>query len=163
MDNFRICDKIYTGLVFGGKIEMSGGRKMRKLIYLFAMVALLSGCASTVKYEAKLNNWIGASEDSLVASWGVPNKTYNMDNGKKVMEFVRKETVQTGGYTYTSPQTTYQSGTIGDKSYRGTATTYATETMPIQNYKLSCKTTFIINNNGQVESWRHEGNNCVSN
>jgi len=135
---------------------------MKRLIVLLLCFGLY-GCASTAKYEAKLNNWIGSSQDSLVASWGVPNKTYDLDSGKKAMEFVHKETVQTGGYTYITPQTTYQSGTIGNKSYRGTATTYATETMPAQNYKLSCKTTFILNNSGKVESWHHEGNNCVSN
>jgi hypothetical protein len=136
---------------------------MKKLIYLFAMVALLSGCATTAKYEAKLNNWIGASEDSLVAAWGVPNKTYNLPDGKKAIEYVHKETIQSGGYSYATPQTTYQSGTIGNKPYSGTSTSYVIETTPVQNYKLSCKTSFIINNSGKVESWHHEGNDCVSN
>ena len=135
---------------------------MRKLIALLLCLGLC-GCATTAKYEAKLNNWIGASEDSLVASWGVPNKTYNMPDGKKAMEYVHKETIQSGGYTYATPQITYQSGTIGNKSYSGTSTTYVTETMPVQNYKLSCKTSFMINNSGKVESWHHEGNDCVSN
>jgi len=135
---------------------------MRKLIALLLCLGLC-GCASTAKYEAKLNNWIGVSEDSLVASWGVPNKTYNMSDGKKAMEYMHKETVQTGGYTYTTPESTYQSGTIGNKPYSGTSTTNVTETVPVQNYKLSCKTTFIINNSGKVESWSHDGNNCVSN
>lgn len=136
---------------------------MKNLIYLFAMTMLLSGCASTVKYEAKLNNLIGSSENALVASWGVPNKTYALDNGKKSIEYVHKETIQTGGYMYTTPQTTYQSGTIGDKSYSGTSTTSVTEIAPVQNYKLFCKTSFVIDNSGKVESWHHEGNDCVSN
>ena len=136
---------------------------MKKLIYLFVIAMLLSGCASTAKYEAKLNTWIGSNEDSLVASWGVPNKTYTLGNGKKALEYLHKETVQTGGYMYTIPQTSYQYGTIGNKSYSGTSTTYVTETMLVQNYKLSCKTSFILNNSGKVESWHHEGNDCVSN
>jgi hypothetical protein len=135
---------------------------MRKVIALLLGLGLC-GCASTAKYEVKLNNWIGASEDSLVASWGVPNKTYTLPDGKKALEFVSKETVQTGGYLYSIPQTTYQSGTIGDKSYSGTSTTYATEISPVRDYKIFCKTSFIIDNNGKVESWHHEGNNCVSN
>ena len=136
---------------------------MKKLIYLFVMVMLVSGCATTGKYETKLNTWIGVSEDSLIASWGVPDKTYQMRNGKKAIEYRHKNTIQTGGYTYTTPQTTYESGKIGDQSYSGTSTTYETETEPIRKYRLSCKTTFIINNSGQIESWHHEGNNCVSN
>jgi len=123
----------------------------------------LSGCATTAKYDTKLNTWIGASEDSLIASWGVPNKEYRMSDGKKAIEYVHKNTIQTGGYTYTQPQTIYQSGTIGDKTYSGTSTQYVTEVVPVKNYRLSCKTSFVINNSGTVESWHHEGNNCISN
>jgi hypothetical protein len=135
---------------------------MKKLIYLFILVMLVSGCASTARYEAKLNSWIGASENSLIASWGVPDKTYDMRDGKKAVEYVHKNTVQNGGYTYTTPQTTYQSGMIGNKPYSGTSTTYVTEAIPVQKYKFSCKTSFIINANGIIESWHHEGNDCVS-
>ncbi len=130
-----------------------------------AMVLLLCwglcGCASTAKYEANLNKLIGVSEDSLVASWGIPNKTYNLDNGKKALEYVHKDTFQTGGYTYTTPQTSYRSGRIGNKTYSGTSTTYVTGTMPVEKHKFFCKTSFMLNN-GKVESWHHEGNNCVS-
>ncbi len=135
---------------------------MKKLIYLFVLVMLVSGCATTAKYEAKLNTWIGASEDSLIASWGVPDKTYNLSDSKKAIEFIHKDILETGGYSYMVPQTTYQSGTIGNKAYSGTATTYVTQTEPVRKYRLSCKTSFIINSNRKVESWHHEGNNCVS-
>jgi hypothetical protein len=144
---------------------MINGRKKNNIVkaWLLLLCLALSGCATTAKYEAKLNTWIGVSEDSLVAAWGVPHKAYNLNSGKKAIEYVHKDTVQTGGYTYTTPQTTYQSGMIGDKPYSGTSTTYVTETEPMRKYKLSCKTSFIINNTGKVESWHHEGNNCVSN
>jgi hypothetical protein len=135
---------------------------MNKILVLLLCLGL-SGCATTVKYEAKLNTWIGVSEDSLIAAWGVPDKTYDMRDGKKAIEYVHKDTVHTGGYTYTVPRTTYQTGTIGNETYSGTSTTYVTETTPAQKYKLSCKTSFIINNSGKVESWHHEGNNCISN
>ena len=136
---------------------------MKKLIYLFVMLMLVSGCATTAKYETKLNTWIGVSEDYLIASWGVPDKTYEMHDGKKAIEYVRKSTVQSGGYAYTSPQTTYHSGRIGYKSYSGTSTTYVTEIEPSRKYRLSCKTSFVINNSGKIESWHHEGNDCVAN
>ena len=134
---------------------------MKKILVLLLCLGL-QGCATTAKYEAKLNTLIGENEDSLIAAWGVPDKEYHMSDGKKAIEYQRKSTVQMGGYTYTEPRTTYQSGTIGDKTYSGTSTQYVTETTPAQKYKLSCKTSFIINNGGKVESWHHEGNNCVS-
>jgi len=135
---------------------------MKKTCLLLLCLGL-SGCATTAKYEAKLNTWVGSSEESLIASWGVPDKEYQMSNGKKAVAYIHKETFQTGGNTYQEPQITYQSGTIGGSPYSGTATTYVTETVPVQNYKLSCKTSFIINSGGKIESWHHEGNNCVAN
>lgn len=135
---------------------------MKKITYIFVMLMLVSGCATTAKYEAKLNTWVGASEDSLIASWGIPDKTYDMRDGKKAIGYVHKSTVQTGGSTYTIPQTSYHTGTVGNQTYSDTSTTYVTEREPIQRYRLSCKTSFIIDNSGKIESWHHEGNNCVS-
>ena len=75
---------------------------------------------------------VGQNEDALIAAWGVPDKEYRLSDGKKAIAYVHKDTVKSGGYTYTYPQTVYQSGTIGDKVYRGTSTSYVTETTPIQ-------------------------------
>ena len=134
---------------------------MKKTIVLLLCLGL-NGCATVAKYEAKLNTIVGKSEDYLIATWGVPDKEYTLLDGKKAIEYLSKDTVQMGGYTYTQPRTTYQSGKIGDKTYSGTSTQYVTETMPGQKYKLFCKTSFIINSSGKIESWHHEGNNCAS-
>ena len=134
---------------------------MVRILFLLSCL-VLGGCATTAKYEAKLNSWVGASEDALIASWGVPDKSYATASGKKAVEFVRKETVRSGGYTYTTPQTTYSSGTIGDKSYSGTSTEYVVTTEPVQKYKYWCKTSFMLGKDGKVESWHHEGNDCVA-
>ena len=134
---------------------------MRKVMGLLALL-LVCGCATTAKYDAKLNTWVGASEDSLVASWGVPDKTYTLGSGKRAIEFVHKDIFETGGNTYTMPQDTYQSGTIGGQAYSGTSTTYAVETEPVRTYRMICKTSFVVGTDGKVVSWHHEGNNCVS-
>jgi hypothetical protein len=134
---------------------------MKRIWFLFLFLGL-SGCATTLKYETKLNSWIGASEDSLIASWGVPDRQYTLKDGKRAIEYVRKDTITSGGYAYTIPQTTYHSGTIGDKAYKGTSTEYVVATEPVQKFKLFCKTSFVINSEGKVESWHHEGNNCVA-
>ena len=135
--------------------------KMKK-VFIFLFCLGLYGCATTAKYEAKLNTWIGVDEDSLISAWGVPDKEYRTNDGKKAVAYVNRNVVQTGGYTYTVPQTAYYSGTIGVKSYSGTSTQYVTETTPPQRYKLYCKTSFLIDKSGKVASWHHEGNNCVS-
>jgi len=136
---------------------------MKKALILLLCLGF-SGCATTAKYEAKLDTWVGASEESLIASWGVPDKTFDMLDGKRAIAYVYKNIFQTGGYSHTVPQTTYQAGTIGGQPYSGTSTAYVRETEPARDHRLSCKTSFIINNNTRkVESWHHEGNNCVSN
>jgi hypothetical protein len=135
----------------------------RQLVFIFAaMILLSSGCATVAKYEARLNTFIGQSEGSLIASWGVPRKEYRLDSGKKAVEYARKDLVQTGGDTFVEERTVSHSGVIGDKPYSGISTQYVTQTSPVEQYKLYCKTSFVINTNGTVESWHHEGNNCVS-
>lgn len=135
---------------------------MKKLICLLVLVMVVSGCATIAKYDAKLNTWIGASEDDLIAAWGVPDMVYNMSEGKKAIAYVHKDAIRTGGYTYRVPETTIHSGKIGDKAYSGTSTQYVTETIPAEKYKLYCKTSFVINSSGKVQSWHHSGNNCAS-
>ncbi len=135
---------------------------MPRKILFWLMVLSLSGCATTAKYEARLDTLVGKSEDVLISSWGVPDKEYRLSDGKKALEYVRKDTVKSGGYAYAYPQTVYQSGTINGKPYSGTATQYITETTPVQKFKLVCKTSFLLDKNGKIESWHHEGNDCVS-
>jgi len=134
---------------------------MKKILIVLLCLGLY-GCATTAKYETKLNTWVGASESALIAAWGVPDKEYHTSDGKKAVAYVKKDTVQSGGYTYEVPVTSYHSGVKGGEAYSGTSTTYVVETAPVQNYKLYCKTSFLIDQSGKIESWHHEGNNCVS-
>jgi hypothetical protein len=133
-----------------------------KIMFVLLLCLGLCGCATTVKYERKLDILIGQSEEFLVATWGVPDKEYHLSDGKKAVEYMRKDTIRTGGYTYTYPRTAYQSGVINGKAYSGTSVQYVTETAPVQKFKLFCSTSFVISNSGKVESWHHEGNDCVS-
>lgn len=134
---------------------------IRKIICL-ALLLFLSGCATSAKYKALLDTWLGSSEDALITSWGPPQSVYTMSNGKKCIEYNRETNMQMGGYTYTTPQTTYYNGTVGNAFYSGTATQYVTQQAPVYNVPLWCKTSFIVDSCGAVESWRYEGNHCVS-
>ncbi len=40
---------------------------------LFALLFGALGCATTAKYKAKLQTWIGHDANELVQSWGPPN------------------------------------------------------------------------------------------
>jgi hypothetical protein len=133
-------------------------------IMLVLMVAFLSvGCATTAKYEAMLKTWVGSSENDLIASWGAPSNVYQMTDGGRVIEYSRGQNVQMGGYSYQTPQTTYHQGMIGNTAYLGTSTQYVTQQTPVYNVSLWCKTCFTLDSRGNIQSWRWEGNNCVSN
>ncbi len=133
-----------------------------KIWILLVLVLGLNGCATTANYDAKLATYVGATEEQLVANWGIPNKTYDLPNGKKAVEFVNRSVVEVGGFTSVTPYTTYQTGTINGQEFRGTSTSYMIEKDPPRKQRLSCTTTFLLDKDGKVESFSRKGNNCVA-
>jgi len=143
---------------------------MKKILATVSVI-LLAGCATTANYEKILSSWVGASVDSLVSSWGPPQSSFELSDGSKVIEYVSARNVQIGGYTYSSPQTTYHSGTASAYgsyggsaygNYSGTSTTYVQKTTPVQNIAMSCKTRFTVNSSGIITKWSWQGNDCTA-
>jgi len=132
------------------------------------ILLLLSGCATTAKYEKILGSWVGSHVDDLAISWGPPQSSFPLSNGGKVIEYVHSNNARVGGYTYTTPQTTYNSGTAsvyGSSgsaygTYSGTSTTYVQKQSPVYNIHMYCKTRFTIDINGIINKWNWQGNNC---
>lgn len=108
------------------------GEKMKKLIYIFAIVILLSGCATLQNREKALQSWIGSDVNSLIQSWGPPIDVFELPNGNKM-------------YTWF-----YDSGAvampIGNMAYA---------------VNKNCKITMTVDRNNIVQSWRYEGNACA--
>ena len=97
--------------------------------YLF-----LAGCATTGKYEAKLANWKGASEQALVAEWGQPTELISSGD-MSIYEYLKEDS------KFATPL------------YIGREIRYVDE------YRIWCKTTFVVEKK-LVTSWRWEGNGC---
>ncbi|GKT11333.1 MAG: hypothetical protein ISEC1_P0296 [Thiomicrorhabdus sp.] len=145
---------------------------MRKLLFLTLLIGavVLTGCATTAKYETKLQGLVGMTEDDLYAVWGIPSKTMTLTDGSKLVEYNLNQSTQIGGHTYSVPQTTFQSGTatvIGKEgtdqiTYSSSSTTLVEKIDPVQNINLNCKTTFTINREGKMTHWKWSGNNCIS-
>jgi hypothetical protein len=108
-----------------------------RLLFL-AMMVVMSGCATQEKYQAKVRTWLGSTEESLVAGWGVPVRTHQMSNGK-VLEY------QFNGGSNTTAQYNESLNLVTSNTYT--------------NW---CTTSFTINSIGVVESYRFQGNSCVS-
>lgn len=143
---------------------------MKKQLFVCATAALLVGCATTGKYKAVLNSWVGSSADSLVSSWGPPNSSYRLSNGGEVLQYSRAGNIHMPGYSYTSPQTTYQNGNISAYgtngsaygSYAGTSTTYVQHHAAGYNIRMSCVTRFTVNASDIITRWSFQGNACKS-
>ncbi len=156
-------------------------RKNRKINILLVAIPsfFILGCATTENYEAILNQWVGKSESELVTAWGIPKDNYKLDDGGKILLYSNSHSVETGGYSYTMPQTTYRTETIQGtpvysrdpiatmqsaqpRTYQIKTTENVTTTVPkaIKNY--SCETRFHLDNKGIVKDWKWQGNDCVS-
>ena len=73
---------------------------MKKLLGIIILGLLLTACASEQKYFDTLNTWIGAPEEKLVSSWGVPQGFYEKQNGEKLLQYDWDAIVTLQGDTY---------------------------------------------------------------
>lgn len=112
---------------------------------------VLSACATTTKYEAILDSWVGSTESSLVQAWGAPQGVYEAPDGTRVLTWIDSANVFVPG---TAPNYT-------TTVYGNTAYTTSSGGSPAMNLNYSCKTDMTIKT-GKVHTWRWEGNNCVA-
>lgn len=141
---------------------------MKNYVFLMFIFLLASGCATEARHKEIMDKSIGWHIDDIVAVLGPPQSTFDLMSGGKVFEYIDEDNYQWGGYTYTAPQVTYNSGSIssygvnGSTSgrYSGTSTTYVQKQSPIRNMQLICKIRFITNKEGIIINWNSDGNHC---
>ena len=115
-------------------------RKWISFIVVASFLFFIYGCATTAKYEAILNTWMGSNVNNLISSWGPPSDEYTMPNGNKMYTWL-----WVGNTLVTSNYNKFLKMTLTN------AVTYW------------CKTTFTVDNNDRITNWRYEGNACRSN
>ena len=61
--------------------------KQKILVFgsIIISILLLIGCATSANYQKILDTWIGASESSLVSTWGPPQNAYRLSDGGAVI------------------------------------------------------------------------------
>ncbi len=107
---------------------------------LVTITLSINSCATTSKYTAKLNTWIGHDVNELITSWGPPSNEYTMPNGNKMYTWLH-----VGGTLVVSNYNYFLRMTLTN------AVTYW------------CKTTFNVDESGIITGGRWEGNSCRSN
>jgi hypothetical protein len=72
---------------------------------------------ANASYEQTLQSWVDASEQDLVASWGVPDRSQRLANGAQALEYRRVD--RNGNLLCSTLFTADASGKIQGWSYRG--------------------------------------------
>ena len=124
------------------------------LLTLFVpLLFIFSSCSSIEEFEDNLSTWFGASELELIDSLGVPDKTYEIGERK----YLVWENAENYAFTIAGSQPTFTAMDIG-----GGVTSIIPSGGSPDRYVSgtnTCNVTMILEN-GFVQSWKYEGNEC---
>lgn len=121
-----------------------------RVIIIVFFLSFLQGCATTARYEATLNKWLGRNINELVQQIGYPLQTMQAPNGNTVYVYAAEN-------SYTNPttyETTFNTTWYGDV----TATTNAHGGDTVSYW---CMTYLEVDANNIIVNWRWQGNHCV--
>ena len=135
-----------------------------------AAVLLMPGCATSAKFATKMDGFIGQSEGAVIVAYGIPQGSYPLQDGSKVLQYTRSSNIVLPGATTMQPVTTNTRGNVtlnqgmlqSTGSYTQQSTTYVPTQGPATNIALACSVTFTVDSGGIVRQWNANGNHCVS-
>lgn len=114
-----------------------------KFTVISLVSAVLFGCATTGKFESRMEAKKGLTKEQLIDEMGIPDRAYKTDNFEII------EYTQSGVLELPSNSTSYIRGNqVHTTSFSSTIDTY-------------CKLEFKLINN-IVTAYRYNGNSCVS-
>ena len=133
---------------------------MKKIAFLMILTLLLFACATSEKYDRKLNAWVGKSEQDLVMSWGRPSAVKYVNANVKIFTYTKINDFYFPSeyYLYNEefePDDTIYAPLMNE--YNFTPFSQLTD----NEVETFCKTSFIIKDN-RVSAWKWHGNDCVS-
>jgi hypothetical protein len=123
---------------------------MSKLFQLVCACLLLGGCATSANYQKTLNAWVGEDDSVLIAKWGKPYKTY------QVNEFTYLVYVTSGEVSSPGLYSDAQNTVVGTSIFGG-----ANGWIPSLTFWSTCQTTFEIQK-GKVVTFEFKGPDCRS-
>ena len=141
---------------------------MTRIALLLCATVSILGCATTGKLDDMLGSWKGQSVDVAIERWGPPDKEYPLQSGGKMLQWTKGGTTVIPGYTYSTPQTTYENGTAtangpngpAQASYNSTKTTYAQQQSSDTTIHFGCTIRLAIDASSRIQSWQYSGNYC---
>lgn len=117
-----------------------------QLALLTAIVTMiLSGCATTANYQAKVASWESHDAQALVKAWGQPDSVEKLSNGNKMYVYARLKHMPVA---YSSQRAIASTGTkpaeTGAKVY------------------IQCATYFQLSPSNKIVSTEFRGSECKS-
>lgn len=104
---------------------------MKTILCILLLSLFFWGCATTAGYEKVLQTWKGHDVNELIQKWGPPSDVFKLPNNSVM-------------YTWL-----YDGGAVA---------------IPIGKIAYAmrryCKTTFTVDEQGIIQTWRWEGNAC---
>jgi hypothetical protein len=110
------------------------------------MMMVLSGCATTAKYEAKVQSWENRDSQALVKAWGQPDSIEKLSSGNRMFVYSR---LRHAAVPY---------GTQRSLASAGNAKTPFNGTEIYQR----CATYFEVNSSNKIVSTQFRGDECKS-
>ena len=135
---------------------------MKHVCFILVVVFLLFACATTAKYDTKLNGLVGADKSEVIKTFGSPSASKILANGEEVISYTKANDVYVPSEFYL-----YNQGALSNE-YGGIYSPF------IGEYDFSpygdtfgytvtdfCQTAFYLQN-GKVVGWKWRGNDCIS-
>ena len=134
------------------------------------LAVVLTGCATTEKFNTKMNGFVGNQEIAVISTYGPPQSVYSLSDGQRIISYTRGGNVVLPGATTIQPVTTNTTGNMTLNQglrqttgmYSQQSTTYVQQQAPSTTLNLSCTVNFTIDAQGIIRSWSATGNHCVS-
>jgi hypothetical protein len=119
--------------------------KAQKILMALVTI-LLSGCATTANYQAKVASWENHDAQALVKAWGQPDSIEKMSNGNKMYVYARLKHMP-----------------VAYGSQRAIASTgSAKQAQAVGEVYIQCATYFQLSPAGKVVSTEFRGEECKS-
>lgn len=132
---------------------------MKKMILLIAIMAF-TACATSQKYDEKLDKLVGTSEKSLIESWGTPSAEKYLSKNSKIITYTN-----INEWFYPSEYYVYNNDWVAeDVEYAPFMGEYDFGPyMELTDNEVEevCQTSFWVKN-GIITAWKWRGNNCVA-
>ena len=135
-----------------------------RIIILCVAIVGCAGIPTQKGFEQVLQSWVGDDINSLIGSWGPPERVDELPNGAKMYTYIRTGSYTTPVYvtpTYTSPSHTTVN-VYGNTAYATTTPGMTTggQAYGGQTYTTSCSVSFTTDASQRIAMWRYEGNSC---